>query len=615
MKQTKLIYILALSAMAFMTGCNDDFTSITPLSSVPGTSVWEDEGLANAAILDIYNGLGVGGFSEQMIASLSDEAIFTHTGRGINTVMESRTNSNDTGWIKDTHEWNNMYSYIRAANIAIQELNKDILEDKDLKNKLLGEAHFLRAYYYQQLVRFYGGVPIVETPFELDSDFDIARNSFQECVDFIVAECDEAFKLLDGRAMDSGETNAATALALKARILLYAASDLHDISTASSNSSLISEYSNPELIGYTSGDQQARWVKAMEAAKATLDYSNAGYKFGLTAPVSLEEGEQNYLDISLARNGGESDIIWKREFVESAGRSVGLYNGPNGYHNWAGNTPLQNLVDRYGMSDGSEFDWDNDEEADNPYANREPRFYASILYDGAGWKPRPSDATKRDPANEIQTGQYEVMSDKDEKVIHFGLDTRQGPIENWNGSRTGYYFKKFINPDDDFVDQNDVQIIPWPFFRYTEVVLNYVETLLELGDEGEAKIWLNQIRYRVGLPEVTESGQALVERYRNERLLELAYEGHRYHDARRWMIAPSTLGAPAGIIQITGTLKPGADVNVYKKDRSNYNYSYVRGTIDPGFENRLWLDKSYFTPIRNDELKADPALIQNPGYE
>lgn len=608
---------MALTAVTAVVGCNDDFTNITPLSEVSETSVWSDPGLADAAVRGIYNGLGSGGMEEQMLASLSDEAIFTHTGRGINTVNESRSNSADTGWIDEAYDWNTMYDFLRDANIAIKNLNEGGLDDTDLRDRLLGEALFLRAYFYQQLARHYGGVALVDAPFELDSDFSIPRNTFEETINFIVADCDAAFALLDGKNLESGRADAATALALKARVLLYAASDLHDISVASQNSDLISGYSNPELLGYTSGSQQERWTAAKNAAKAVLDYSDAGYQFGLAEPVSLEEGEQNYTNIHLARDGGETDAIFNRQFVESEGpgRRVGLWNGPNGYHNWAGNTPLQNLVDDYGMSDGSEFDWDNPEHSNAPYQNREPRFYATILYDGADWKPRPSDAASRDPANQIQTGQYEIM-EGGKKTTHFGLDTRQGPIEDWNGTRSGYYMKKFVNPDPDFVDQNDFQSIPWPFFRYTEMALNYVEAVMEAdGDDAEARAWLNQIRFRVGLPAVTASGQELMQIYRNERRLELAYEDHRYHDARRWMIAPTTLGAPAGIIQITGTLRPGEDVTTYKYDPEKYSYTYVRGVIDPGFENRLWLDKSYFRPLRDNELQANTSLVQNPGYE
>lgn len=623
MKNKTSYIVVHLRAAIFLTlsflmlGCNDDFVSITPLSEVPEESVWTDEGLATAAVTGIYNGLGAGGFGEQMLASLSDEAIFTHTGRGINTVMESRANSNDTGWIDATHDWNIMYQYIRAANIAIEKLNEGTLENTELNDRLLGEALYLRAYYYHQLVRFYGGVPLLDLPLNLDSEFSIPRSTFEESINFIVAGCDAAFKLLDGKDLDSGRASAATALALKSRILLYAASDLHDIAIASSNSSVISGYSNPELIAYTSGNQQQRWEAARDAAKAAMDYAGTGYLFGLAAPVTPEEGEQNYSNIALSRNGGETDIIWERQYIQLSGpgRQVGLFNGPNGYHNWAGNTPLQNLVDAYSMNDGSEFSWDNEEEGDNPYANRDPRFYATILYDGADWKPRPADAADRDPANQIQTGKYEIVMDS-KKVIHFGLDTREGPIEEWNGTRTGYYFKKFINPDADFVDQNNFQTIPWPFFRYTELVLNYVEALLQSGgDESVAKTWLNQIRFRAGMPAITASGQELMDVYRNERRIELAYEAHRYHDARRWMIAPSTIGAEAEIIEILGTLKPGATVSTYKYDTENYNYTYDPSVIDPGFENRLWLDKSYYTPIRIDELNANTALMQNPGYE
>src|SRR5680860_1209753 len=596
--------------------CNDDFTSITPLSEVSESSVWTDAGLAEATVTGAYNGLGAGGLSEQMLASLSDEALFTHTNRGINTINESRTNSADTEWVNGTWNWDNMYGYIRDTNLAIANLSAAGFDDPELVNRLLGESYFLRAYYYHQLLRFYGGIPLIPEPLKLDSDYNIPRNSFEECVNFIVADTEKAFALLDGREMASGRANATVALALKARVLVYAASDLHDFPSASSNSALISGYSNPELIAYTSGDQQQRWTIARDAVKAALDYSTAGYKFGLTAPVTLEEGEQNYLDIALARNGGESDIIWERQYVENTGpgRQIGLFNGPNGYHNWAGNAPIQNLVDDYAMMDGSKFDWDNPAQASAPYENREARFYATILYDGSDWKPRPSDVTEKDPANQIQTGKYDIIG-PDGVTTHFGLDTRQSPVEDWNGTRTGYYFKKFIEPDPGFVDQNDFQTIPWPFFRQTELVLNYVETLLETGNDAEAINWLNQIRFRVGLPAVTATGDELMEVYRNERRLELVYEEHRYHDARRWMIAPTTLGAKAEGIQITGTLRPGSNVTTYKYDPANYNYTYVPTEVDPGFENRLWLDKTYYVPIRIAELNANTALVQNPGYD
>ena len=118
------------------------------------------------------------------------------------------------------------------------------------------------------------------------------------------------------------------------------------------------------------------------------------------------------MNIALARNGGEKDLIFTRSFINSkqeAGGQQGLFNGPNGYHNWAGNTPVSLLVDDYEMMDGSKFSW-TDPLGHMPYANRDPRFYSTILYDGAPWKPRTADVAGKDPVSQIQTGQYEVVN-------------------------------------------------------------------------------------------------------------------------------------------------------------------------------------------------------------
>ena len=271
------------------------------------------------------------------------------------------------------------------------------------------------------------------------------------------------------------------------------------------------------------------------------------------APVSPEEGIQNYVDIAMGGGSAVADasaaaeLIFQRTHtplytVEDnwplGGIHYGINNGPNGYHNWAGNTPIQQLVDDYEMMDGSKFDWNNPNHSADPYADRDPRFYATIMYDGADWKPRPSDVTSIDPADQLQTGYYD---DGNGGIIN-GIDTRESAIENWNGSRTHYYTRKFIDPNPSLPDnQSNAQVIPWPFIRYTEAVLNYVEACIELQEEGEARNWLNQLRFRVGMPAITESGDALRQRYRNERRVELAYEEHRYHDARRWMIPAKRL--------------------------------------------------------------------------
>lgn len=624
--KNRRFYTLALAALTLLPfSCSEDFLDTKPLDKISADATWADGALSEAFVFNVYSYLGYGGFEEEALASLTDEAMFTHSGRNINVITEGSLSAATTGNTVIVPQWDELYLAIRQANIAIQELPEATFEDAELKDRLLGEARFLRAYYYHQLMRYYGSAPLIDRPYELDEDYSIARSTYAENVDFVLSDLDQAIALLDGKPQTPGRASKFSAMGLKSRVLLYAASDLRDGPTASANSSAHAGYSNLELVAYTGGDRMARWNAAKAAAKELLD-ATSGYKLDLNAPVSPEAGFQNYL--SIAMGGGSSvgdaaaraELLFERTHsplftVESqwplGGIHQGINNGPNGYHNWAGNTPIQQLVDDYEMMDGSKFDWNNPAHSADPYANRDPRFYATILYDGADWKPRPSDVAAMDPNDQIQTGSYANGSGG---VIP-GIDTRDSPIENWNGSRTGYYVRKFIDADPAVADnQSSAQVIPWPFIRYTEIALNYVEACLETGDEGEAINWLNKIRYRVGMPAVTATGSELVELYRNERRVELAYEEHRFFDARRWMIAPETLGRGIKVMRVSATLKPGATpLSPYRHDKNVYDYAYnVVDNTDN--ETRSWDDKMYFFPLNRDEINRNDKLIQNPGY-
>ena len=616
MKLYKIISITILAA-GFAFSCNDSFVDTKPLDQLSENVVWGDASLATAFVSELYAGLGNGGFDEQMLASLTDETMFTHPGRNITTHTEGRINPADPGWINGTLSWANMYTRIRATNLALRNLEKPQFDNPTLVDRLKGESKFMRAYYYHQLVRYYGGVPIVDKAFSLsDADFLTERSSMDACINFIVKDLDEAAALLTGKTLERGRATQAAALALKSRMLLYAASDLYDAPTAKVKSKVMTSFAKPELLTYSVGTRTERWQKAQAAAKAVLDLPGLGSQLNLTAPVTPEQGSTNYMNQSLARNGGQAELIFARYFInakpENGGRQ-GLFNGPNGYNNWAGNTPIQELVDDYEMMDGTKFSWSNAAHKAAPYDNRDPRFKSTLMYEGSPWKPRSASASPLDPANQIQTGEYEVNPGGIKK-IHFGLDTRKSSIEDWNGSYTGYYMRKFTDPSPAIVDQNTWQTIPWPVLRYTEAVLNYVEASIELGQDDVAKTWLNKIRFRAGMPAITETGDALRQRYRNERRIEMVFEEQRYHDARRWMIAPTTLGRKASIVSIKGTLKAGKTVAIYKYDPANYDYSYTILQIDPGKENRNWDDKIYFLPIHRDEMNRNNKLVQNPGY-
>lgn len=516
-----------------------------------------------------------------------------------------------------------MYNRIRACNITIEKLTAadNAITDEATKGKLLGQAYFLRAYFYQQLLRYYGAIPLVTKSYTLNDDFKIKRATYEECVNFIVKDCEESFNLLKDKTMSKGQTNSLAALALKSRVLLYAASDLHDIPTAKAKSTVISGYANPEFLGYLTGDRNARWKAAQDAAKAVMD-AGTGYKLNLGAKVSAEEGRNNYKSIAMGGASkapgmdisAASELIFARYFIDRSDLRYGRANGPNGYHNWAGNTPIGLLVDDYEMIDGTKFSWTNTTQQSAPYENRDPRFYATVLYDGAGWKPRDKVSGSVDPANQIQTGEYDLIQDG-KKIRFKGLDTRGSSIENWNGSWTGYYTHKFIDPDPNIIDASMPQFIPWPFFRYTEAVMNYIEASIELGDFAPAVLWLNRIRFRSGMPAITGSSkEVLTEIYRHERRIEMVYEEQRYHDTRRWMIAPQTLGRKATYIKVSGTFKAGKTMSEpYHYDTSVYDYTYTP-TVETAQENRKWEDKIYFRPFSRDEINRNSELKQNPGY-
>jgi starch-binding outer membrane protein, SusD/RagB family len=625
MKKFKFISILVVLISFFILSCNQDFLNTKPLDKISSDATWADGPLAEAFIFNVYSFLGYAGFEEQGLSALTDEAMFTHAGRNINTFTEGSESPNNVAWQSGTYEWGRMYLAIRQANTAIKELPTSTFTDQSLKDRLLGEAHFLRAYYYHQLLRFYGGVPLIDKPYGLNEDYSIARNTYEECHNFIVADLDKAASLLAGKSEVPGRASRTAALALKARMLLYAASDSHDLTKLKAGAPIIGNASNANLFAFASGDQTSRWNAAKAAAKAVLDIT-PGYKLNLSVPVSATEGRDNYLSIAMGGKSAVGDAAAASELIFQRTHSAlynaernwplggihnGINNGPNGYHNWAGNTPIQQLVDDFEMLDGTKFDWNIAAHKAAPYENRDPRLYASVMYDGADWKPRPSDVAALDPANQIQTGYY----DNGSGGVLNGIDTRESAIENWNGSRTHYYTRKFIDPNPALADnQSNAQVIPFPFIRVTEMALSFAEASQATGDEAAARDWINKIRFRAGLPATTATGNALRDLIRNERRIELQYEEHRYHDARRWLIAAQTVGRGIKAINIQAKLKPGASPRVpYRYDKSRYDYTYTVAD-NTSNETRKWNDKMYYRVINADEINRNKKLTQNPGY-
>jgi hypothetical protein len=588
----KIVYNLIGLLMLFqVSSCDQDFLDRQPKNQYGEGAVWSDLAMMEHFVNQIYYNIGHS-FDRPMLGVLTDESMFDPgSDQGHGNVMKSLVTPSDYS-IFDTWSrtqkmrWRHSYSSIRACNLFLEQVEKNAYNDEALKNRLIGETHFLRAYHYHNLVFLYGGVPIITNAYEISDDFMAARNTFEESIKFIADECDKAAALLPPSQEGSnyGRATKGGALALKARVLLYAASDLYN-----TDGSWTQGYGHPELIGYVGKDRTVSWQAAKDAAKAVIDLGI--YSLYKAEPAPDESIVQNYGEIFTLKQTSED--IFVRNFTESFQHwtyNIGIQNLPAGYRGWANVSPLNQMVDDYEMSNGDKFDWSNTEHKANPYENREPRFYADIFYDGAKWRPRPADVAALDPDGIIQTGWYEEAGGS----WRGGLDSRNSPVTTWNGTYTGYYLRKF---QDIMVNAPlEISPVPWRFIRYAEVLLSYAEACVELGEDDEARKYVNIIRKRAGLPDVNTSGNELRESVRHERKIELMFEDQRFFDIRRWMIAPEVI-----------TDGYGVDIRyALGEDKPSYEIIHV--------QDRDWKNRFYFMPIKLDEMNKNKLLIQNPLY-
>ena len=575
---------IGLMATTMLASCADILDK-KPLTEISDNDLWSDPALLKAFVNSRYNQVGVNG-AESMQSSIVDETELTWL-RGCETHNFARLSPTDLGrmngawWGWDNRSWSTKWTNISNCNIFFERVDNVGFTDETEKTKLVGQVRFIRAFEYWDLIARWGAIPIITKSFSINDREEIVgqkRNTYKECIDFLVSELDQAAKELPANwsGDDYGRATSVAALALKSRILLYAASPLMN-----------EDVKIPE-VGYTTPEPD-RWQKAAKAATEALDAAqNAGYElYNLNGDPS-----KNYQLIFMDNTAANKETLFARMGTSSAdGESISScdqYNNPNGYGGWGGNCPLQELVDAYEVvKDGvaSKFDWNNPEEKANPYANRDPRFYATILYDGAKWMTR-----------NVET-YFDV--DNNGTIIGGGKDTKYGN-DSWNASPTGYNMKKFMDEGYalnswNFCARN------WIHLRMAELYLNKAEALYNIGDEEGAREALKPVRERAGMPAVTATGADLLEAIKNERRIEFAFEEHRYFDVRRWKEAPKYFGSTVHAITI----------KKYPDGKKTYEVDKLRSDVGG---DRKWDDKMYWLPITKAEMDKNPNLVQNPGY-
>ena len=506
-----------------------------------------------------------------MMASASDEAEYTLETSSIQMFNVGSWNAKNN---PDGGSWWNNFRGIYLVNhflansdnldLEMYRLNPDDIGHEQYQNRLDNikrwkyEVRFLRAYFYFELIKRYGGVPVITRPVEIGDSFP--RNTLDSCVNFIVKECDDIALGLPIKYTEQENLGRATrgaVLALKSRVLLYAASDLFN-----SPEKWASGYANKDLISVKPIDRKERWKKAADAAKDVIDLTDAGYALS-----------NNYQGVF--RSYTDAEIILARR--DGASNDFEKTNYPVGYDlGNSGNTPSLNLLDDYEMLDGTAFDWSNKNHAANPYKGRDPRLAFTILSNMTKFNGRPV---------ECWTG---------------GRDGKGVP----RATKTGQYLLKYIDPELNLLEGR-TSVHTWILIRLAEVYLNYIEALNEYQPaHSDIKIYYDKIRRREGikmpvLPDGLDQ-DAVRQKIRHERRIELAFEDHRLWDARRWMIAADNemgkgvLNIPLRGLEILnrGGVPSYSPIEIEKRnfEPKMYLYPIPQGDLDiAGWsQNPLW---------------------------
>ena len=525
------------------------------------TYTYYSDGIKNL-VFDVYAQIYNNEFeanSAYFLAAATDEAVYALETGAVNNYVNG-------GWSPAnpySNTWTKSYTAIADVNMYLEKIDQADITDwqynPDYKNwvsqmeMFAYELRFLRAYFYFELFKTYGDVPLVTTTLTNGQANNIKRTPAEQIVKFIIDECDAIAPYLPvsyGTEYGSeiGRATRIAVSALKARTLLYAASPLHN----------------------TSNDR-TKWDKAAEACKYIIDNA-ATWGLKLSNYSSLW-GHDAFFNAELifGLGRGESNTF------EMANYPIGVENGSSG------NCPSQSLVDQYeyqedGVTFGERHPGDIDLTEDSPYEGLDPRFALTVVKDGDEW-----------PSNGAQ-----------KKIIETYVGGFNG-APKYGATPTSYYLRKYV--DGSCVTTADNQTTrrhTWILFRLGEFYLDYAEAVFNAtGSANEAATYgmtaneaINVLRNRadIQMPKFTEDGEAWVKRYERERLVELAFENHRFWDVRRWKKGAQYFGSvQAATISSNGLLK--------------------RSTI-----NRQWNDKFNFYPIPQSELKKNPNLTQNPGW-
>ena len=573
----RLIQFSILAAFIGIVACQDEFLEKPIGNDVTEDTIFSTRLKAESFLWETYRQVLPSGFPLRMWngsfqipcgirASMCDEVRST-IGWGGGFSVNSNGLNPTIGFVKDW--FNKSWDGIRRSYILIENIDRvpDIPQDE--KDEMKAEARVMIALRYQEMLKRFGGVPIVRNRLSIEDDFMIPRSTLSETVDFIVNTCDSASLILPDQYEQKwrGRIHRGIALAVKARTLLFAASPLFN----PSDGKTYMNSSNPELIAYPSYDA-ARWQKAADANKAVIDWANQS---GWCEIIDTDNPFDDYGRATSEHDNSEVMLAYKGKVTSWQSQGFSEWYLPN--LDWRGGQKVTlNFAHNFYTEDGGDQNWPEvgEERSFDDYTQRmnemEPRFKQSVWAVGQ----RPYNNTDK---------------------WDWSYTENAGNVEQGIGMLTKFLYKYQWEGYKD-----------WIIFRLAEFYLNYAEAINEVsGADQRAYDALNVIRDRAGLPLILKSDprydtqQELREAIRRERAVELFVEEQRLFDVRRWKIADEE-----GII---GGPFYGFDFEI-NDSRDAYLTYKTQWVMD-----RYWMDKMYLYPFPQEEVDKG-YLIQNPGY-
>lgn len=645
-----LYYLIVIVSISW--GC--EFLDKLPDDMKTDVTVWSSRKETESFLYNVYAAIPTPEMNTGYgFMGISDEMDFSW-----NAYPSYNINLGD--WNPNTNfqnHWGNYYKAIRASFTFENNVDRNQELSQELIDQYKAEVKFLRGYYYWLLLRQYGPVPLIKEERHVSEDWDLPRSPYEDIVEYIIEMLEEAQEHLPERwgLTDKswlGKPDQMTCKAVIAEVLTMAASPQWN------GNQMYSGFVNSDgtpLVSTTF--DQDRWHRAVNANKAVIELAD---KVGVKLYRNHENGKGSSFDPfksvrQVHIDAWNPEIIWGKSYYSPTGWNVHASPGPN---NLGGAGPTQRIVDAFLMDNGR---WIDDSESGyieegfaesggefhrpdsmdliedrvdiirairnedvwghwpgdwNMYANREPRFYASILYNKRIIPQLPSDSEKRNyySSSKHQDGYGRV------ELYYGGLSRQSGSYTFY--PRTGYLVLKNINFQSNMRDREGFTTRPLILIRYAKVLLDYIECLNEVDpNHPDIEKYWNDIRSRAGVPDIFDvypeikgDKELQLEHILRERQIELAFEESydRYFTTRRRLLASMEDDGDPMRQYGDGGKMWGMDINAGNSSTNDFQFEEFYNRVP--FETRVFDDKMYLFPIPQSEIDRNENLVQNPGW-